>query len=471
MLKNHLNLLLEQEDCDFANYDSKYSKVQCSCNVKESSESFAGMSINRDKLIKNFKDIKNIVNFNFLVCYKKLLNKEGLIKNVGSYLLLVIILFHIIIIIIFCLKKSKRIKKKIDKIILGIKNNLLKDANKKRRKNKSKRNIKIHTNKNLIDNSDRKKMITSKENIKKILNKKIKYKRTQKRNQHVVHSLSNINKGIIYNMNTNKMKKAYHNNITINIISKFKNEKKSSSNLSQKKLKKIKKVMKYTDEEINLLSYNLALEYDKRSYCNYYISLLKTKHSLFFALNRKDYNLRIIKIDLFFVKLTIEYIVNALFYNDDTMHKIYESKGEFDWEAQLPLIIYSIIISTILNTPVDYLALSNDVIISFKQSKSKINLKRRADDLKNRLNIKFFLYLLISFFLLVFFWYYISIFGVIYRNTQIHLLKDTLMSFGLSLIVPFVVYLIPGFFRIPALSNRRNKREYLYNFSKILQYF
>ena len=229
--------------------------------------------------------------------------------------------------------------------------------------------------------------------------------------------------------------------------------------------------MKYTDEEINLLSYNLALVYDKRSYCNYYISLLKTKHSLFFALNRKDYNLRIIKIDLFFVKLTIEYIVNALFYNDDTMHKIYESKGEFDWEAQLPLIIYSFIISTILNTPVDYLALSNDVIISFKQSKSKINLKRRADDLKNRLNIKFFLYLLISFFLLVFFWYYISIFGVIYRNTQIHLLKDTLMSFGLSLIVPFVVYLIPGFFRIPALSNRRNKREYLYNFSKILQYF
>ena len=95
------------------------------------------MSINKDKLIKNFKDIKNIVNFNFLVCYKKLLNKEGLIKNVGSYLLLVIILFHIIIIIIFCLKKSKRIKKKIDKIILGIKNNLLKDANKKRRKNKS----------------------------------------------------------------------------------------------------------------------------------------------------------------------------------------------------------------------------------------------------------------------------------------------------------------------------------------------
>ena len=60
-------------------------------------------------------------------------------------------------------------------------------------------------------------------------------------------------------------------------------------------------------------------------------------------------------------------------------------------------------------------------------------------------------------------------FCVIYKNTQMHLLKDTLMSIGLSLIIPFLIYLLPGFFRIPSLSKRKNKRECLYNFSKILQ--
>ena len=60
-------------------------------------------------------------------------------------------------------------------------------------------------------------------------------------------------------------------------------------------------------------------------------------------------------------------------------------------------------------------------------------------------------------------------FGVIYRNTQIHLLKDTLLSFGLSFIYPFGILLIPGFFRIPSLSNNRSKRQCLYNFSKIVQ--
>ena len=87
----------------------------------------------------------------------------------------------------------------------------------------------------------------------------------------------------------------------------------------------------------------------------------------------------------------------------------------------------------------------------------------------NKLTVQFALYFIISFLLLDFFWYYISMFGVIYKNTQIHLLKDTLMSFALSLLYPFGMYLFPGMFRIPALSNRKNKRECLYNFSKIIQ--
>ena len=40
----------------------------------------------------------------------------------------------------------------------------------------------------------------------------------------------------------------------------------------------------------------------------------------------------------------MDYVVNALFFNDDTMHKIYEDKGIFDWETQIPLTIYSFLI-------------------------------------------------------------------------------------------------------------------------------
>ena len=56
-------------------------------------------------------------------------------------------------------------------------------------------------------------------------------------------------------------------------------------------LEKTRKIMSYNDEELNNLEYELALKLDTRSYCLYYISLLKTKHNLIFTFfNNNDYN-------------------------------------------------------------------------------------------------------------------------------------------------------------------------------------
>ena len=63
-----------QEDCDFSEYDYKQFIAKCSCKVKECAQSFADMKINKLKLLDNFKNIKNFLNFNFLVCYNKLFN-------------------------------------------------------------------------------------------------------------------------------------------------------------------------------------------------------------------------------------------------------------------------------------------------------------------------------------------------------------------------------------------------------------
>ena len=117
-------------------------------------------------------------------------------------------------------------------------------------------------------------------------------------------------------------------------------------NISQKeKIELIKKIMKYNDQELNQSSYKFAFKYDKRSYCQYYLSLIRTKHSLFFSFyNNEDYNSKIIKIDLFFISFVIYYSINALFFNDNTMHKLYEDEGKFNFIYQLRLIICSSLI-------------------------------------------------------------------------------------------------------------------------------
>ena len=239
---------------------------------------------------------------------------------------------------------------------------------------------------------------------------------------------------------------------------------------NDKIIKSVKKIKKYNDEELNSLSYQYALLYDKRNYCQYYISLLKTKNNLIYSFcYNNDYNSKIVKIDLFFIGFTLFFTINALFFNDSTMNKIYEDKGSFNFLYQLPQIIYSTIISSILSMFLEFLALSEDSILNLKNNRQIRNLNRRIAKLNRVLYIKFFLYFIFSFILLLFFDYYLSMFCAVYRNTQIHLIKDTLISFLLSFIYPFGIYLIPGFFRIPALSKSKNKRHCLYKFSQVLQ--
>ena len=106
-----------QEDCDFSEYDYNTLVAKCSCKAKGCPESYSEMNINKNKLLKNFKNIKNFINFNFLICYKKLFNKNSYKNNIGCYLILIFILFHIITIFVFILKQFSLLINKIKKII------------------------------------------------------------------------------------------------------------------------------------------------------------------------------------------------------------------------------------------------------------------------------------------------------------------------------------------------------------------
>ena len=121
----------------------------------------------------------------------------------------------------------------------------------------------------------------------------------------------------------------------------------------------------------------------------------------------------------------------------------------------------------ILNIVIKSLSLPNDDIIKFKQNKTKKS--ENGDELMRKLKIKFILYFIICFIFLLFFWYYLSMFGAIYKNTQYHLLIDTLISFVLSFIYPFGIYLLPVLFRIPALSDTKKERRCLYKISQLFQ--
>ena len=97
------------------------------------------------------------------------------------------------------------------------------------------------------------------------------------------------------------------------------------------------------------MDYEDAIKYDKRSFCEYYISLLKRKHPLLFGFCPfKDYNSIIIKSCIFFLSFGIYYAINFVFFNENMIHKIYEDGGKYNIFYFLPTLSISFAISHVL---------------------------------------------------------------------------------------------------------------------------
>ena len=291
----------------------------------------------------------------------------------------------------------------------------------------------------------------------------------KKKNKNDEILLNVLNQNDNNNINFNKLKTENTNEIDDKSKKKKKKKKKIKNNnliIMDGIEDKNKKILEYQDYELNSLTYKRALKRDKRNFTQYYISLLKINHLVIFSFFPiKDYNSRIIKIFLFFFFFTVHLTVNALFFNDNTMHKIYVDEGNYNFIYQIPQIIYSSIISGIINALIKFLSLSQDNIIELKHLSKKISIEEKHKKLINVLKIKFLIFFLLTSVLLVFFCFYVGCFCGIYRNTQIHLIKDSVISFSMSFLYPFGKCLIPSVIRINAL---KYKMEYLYKFSLLV---
>ena len=241
--------------------------------------------------------------------------------------------------------------------------------------------------------------------------------------------------------------------------------KQSYSAIENNKIKKKDKLMNdlqiLNDQELNTLEYKNAIYLDKRNYLQYYFSLLKKKQLILFTiLPSNDYNLRVIKISLFLLTFSLYFTTNGFFFTDESMHNVYINKGGFDIIYQISNIIYSSIIPSIINTILRYLSLSERNFLILKKEKNVRDCYQKSKSIERCLRLKFIIFFIISFVIMLFFWYFITCFCAVFKNTQIILIEDTLISFGISMLYPFGINLLPGLFRIPALKKRNKKCLY-----------
>ena len=188
---------------------------------------------------------------------------------------------------------------------------------------------------------------------------------------------------------------------------------------------------------------------------------------LFTFVIKNDYNSRIIKLCLFLNNISLSLAVNTLFFNDSTMHQIFEDKGSFNFIYQLPQILYSSLIAVVIKTLLKFVSLTEKNVLEIKNKKNYKSANKKIKKFLKSVKIKFIIFHSLNTLFLIIFWYYTSCFCAVYNKTQITLVKDTLISYVTSNIYPFFISIFPGIFRIISLKGKKEK-EIMYKLSKIL---
>ena len=161
--------------------------------------------------------------------------------------------------------------------------------------------------------------------------------------------------------------------------------------------------------------------------------------------------------------------MNAFFFSDETMHRMFLDYGKYNFLLQITQIIISTVISQIMEVFICFLSLTDKHFYEFKNMQKKD--KDKMLSILQCVERKITLFYIITFIMFAFYWYSIACFCAVYRNTQIAFIKNSLSSFALGLLYPFILYLFPALLRIISLKADKAKLSCLYKTSDLIPFF
>ena len=168
---------------------------------------------------------------------------------------------------------------------------------------------------------------------------------------------------------------------------------------------------------------------------------------------KDDYNSTQIVICYFLFWISLDVAIRTLFYNDSTMHKIYEDKGKYNILYQLPIIILPSLITSIITKIIEFFFSYEKKIAKKVKKKMDENEKKKEINkliMTSKLGYACFFIVMILFILL--FWYYTSSFCAVFKNTQKPLIIDTLLDYFKSIFFTIIITLVACSLRFCALK-------------------
>ena len=165
-------------------------------------------------------------------------------------------------------------------------------------------------------------------------------------------------------------------------------------------------------------------------------------------------------------------VLNMFFFSDESMHNVHQSGGKYIFFEQIFQMAISTLVSQMLQIFLNYLTMTDIDYYKIKSVKNNIIIKEKVFLIIRCMKCKIFIFYIFTLLLFFFYWYVITAFCSVYENTQKIFITNSLLSFSMGFIYPYILYFIPTGLRFWSLSSKKNNcLKIIYFFSNIIPFF
>ena len=494
------NIILCESNCIPVGVNLTELKAICECKYNSKNKNLLEDNLMYQTGVGEIRTFLSNTNIEVITCYKDIFKYKYFISNVGGFMILFCIALQIIFTIIYYKKGMYPIRKYIFDITSKYITYLQKDNN------ISNNLVSQISNKNIIIKNTPPKKKYSMKQLKSynLINQNFKTKSRKKKtksnrkvnfviNQYKYNDSNSIKVGNFNENNPNSNNVLMGNYPTIYIDKINLNNINNKNIILERNLLSNKKMVeknKYVDDkkdnqndfiinlknnlEINIeeyldtdkddMDYEDAIKKDKRKFGEYFKDKLKTNQILVNTFYVDEaLRPRTIKLLLLILNFDLYFVINGLFFNEEYISDVFHSNEEESFSDFLFRFTENCFYTTFVGVFVNY------IIDCFFVEEKKIKgiLKREKNNLfvlnyeitqliKDILR-RYNYFIVISFFITVFTWYYISCFNNIYPYTKGEWIKTSILIIIVMQILSVLVSLLEAIIRYFSFKYKSEK--------------
>ena len=222
-------------------------------------------------------------------------------------------------------------------------------------------------------------------------------------------------------------------------------------------------IEEYLKPDLDDMEYDDAIIFDKRTFCEFYWNRLKDKQLIISLFNYEFLRPVTMKILLLLLNIDLYFVVNGLFYNEEYISNLFHSTEEETFfsflERSLERLLYATIVGAIVEGIIGFIFIEEKKVkkLFIREKENIAKLKYEIFKLIKSIKKRFYIFIILSFIIIIISWYYVNCFNNVYPGVKIEWIKSSIAIVIIVQLIPVITAFLEALLRQIGLKCKSEK--------------